>query len=105
MGVNPSSIVLGLGFYGRSFALQDSACWKPGCAFTGPGAAGPCTDSAGILSYRGKRTLVDGFLGVILIHVPIKEIQEILQSTGGSAYLDESAAARYIVYDNDNWVS
>lgn len=52
--VEPSKIVLGLGFYGRSFKLSSSSCWKPGCDFSGPGLEGECTKSAGILSYRGE---------------------------------------------------
>jgi chitinase len=83
--VDPGKIVLGLGFYGRSFQLTDASCWKPGCAFRGPGIAGECTQTAGILSYR--------------------EINDILTSTGATAYLDKGAAVRYLVYGNSSWVS
>ena len=85
VNVDPGKLVLGLGFYGRSFQLADASCWKPGCAFTGPGAAGRCTQTAGILSYR--------------------EINDILASTGATAYLDKDAAVRYLVYGDSNWVS
>ncbi|KAI8659036.1 Chitinase [Fusarium keratoplasticum] len=54
VGVEPSSIVLGLGFYGRSFELESASCWKPGCAFKGPGSPGRCSNTAGILSYAGN---------------------------------------------------
>lgn len=83
--VHPSKIVLGLAFYGRTFQLTDSSCWKPGCKFSAAGAKGSCTDTAGILSYE--------------------EINQILEDTGGTAYLDKEAAVRYMVYDSDNWVS
>ncbi|KAF5676733.1 glycoside hydrolase family 18 [Fusarium denticulatum] len=83
--VEPSKIVMGLGFYGRSFTLASSSCWKPGCAFTGPGAAGPCTNTAGILSY--------------------KEIKDIVRRTGATSYLDKQAACRYLVYDDNSWIS
>ncbi|SCO15302.1 related to chitinase [Fusarium fujikuroi] len=83
--VEPSKIVMGLGFYGRSFTLASSSCWKPGCAFTGPGAAGPCTNTAGILSY--------------------KEIRDIVRRTGATSYLDKQAACRYLVYDDNSWIS
>ncbi|KAJ4152982.1 hypothetical protein LMH87_009497 [Akanthomyces muscarius] len=83
--VKPSSIVLGLGFYGRSFTLSDNNCWKPGCLFSGPGAAGRCTNTPGILSYR--------------------EIQELIYQTGATAYTDKAAAAKYIVYGNNSWIS
>lgn len=52
--IPPSKIVLGTGFYGRTFALEDSSCTEPGCQFSGPGAKGPCTGTAGFLSYKGK---------------------------------------------------
>lgn len=51
--IPPGDIVLGMGFYGRSFKLKDTKCWKPGCAFTGPGDKGECTNTAGFLSYAG----------------------------------------------------
>ncbi|KAM0546636.1 hypothetical protein ACHAPJ_010774 [Fusarium lateritium] len=85
VGVKPQNIVLGLGFYGRSFKLKSSSCWKPGCKFGGPGDKGPCTDTAGILSYR--------------------EIQNILTKTGATSYHDKEAAVRYFVYNDNSWIS
>ncbi len=35
-GVPLSSVVLGLGFYGRSFELEDPTCTVPGCRFILP---------------------------------------------------------------------
>lgn len=49
--VRPDQVVLGLGFYGRSFRLEDTACSEPGCQFSGPAEKGACTDSAGTLAY------------------------------------------------------
>lgn len=49
-----------MGFYGRSFKLKDTKCWKPGCTFTGPGDKGECTNTAGFLSYAGESlTMLD----------------------------------------------
>ncbi|RSM03030.1 hypothetical protein CEP52_007639 [Fusarium oligoseptatum] len=84
-GVEPKNIVLGLGFYGRSFKLKSSSCWKPGCRFSGPGDEGPCTGTPGILSYR--------------------EIQDILSKTGATSYHDKEAEVRYLVYNGDSWIS
>lgn len=44
---------MGFGFYGRSFSMTDPKCPDPGCIFSGAGAAGPCTDTEGILTYSG----------------------------------------------------
>ncbi|KAL7895963.1 glycoside hydrolase family 18 protein [Trichoderma sp. TUCIM 5745] len=85
VGVQPSKIVLGLGFYGRSFSLKDPRCWKPGCAFSGPGDAGPCSGTAGILSLR--------------------EITDVLRQTGATAYWDKKAAVKYMPYGKNSWIS
>lgn len=52
--IDPSKVVLGMGFYGRSFTLDDTQCTTPGCAWAGAGNAGECTATEGILSYKGK---------------------------------------------------
>ncbi|EED18783.1 bacteriodes thetaiotaomicron symbiotic chitinase, putative [Talaromyces stipitatus ATCC 10500] len=85
VNVDPSDIVLGLGFYGRTYELADTSCWKPGCSFLSAGAAGPCTHTPGILSYR--------------------EIKQIIADTGATPYVDTSAAVNYMVYSGNNWVS
>ncbi|KAI0398768.1 chitotriosidase-1 [Xylaria palmicola] len=85
--VPPGKVVLGIGFYGRSFQLKDSECSKPGCAFKGPADAGVCTKSAGTLAYF--------------------EIMDIIDEYKPDVVHDEEAAANYIVYgDNkDQWIS
>ncbi|KAI0190613.1 glycoside hydrolase family 18 protein [Astrocystis sublimbata] len=85
VSIDPAKIVLGLGFYGRSFELSSSSCWKPGCQFSGPGSQGKCTASPGILSYR--------------------EIKTILARTQAKAYFDKRAAVKYLVYDSNSWIS
>jgi chitinase len=56
--VPPDKVVLGTGFYGRTFELEDTGCWEPGCPFSGPGEAGECTGTAGFLSYKGRSRTV-----------------------------------------------
>jgi chitinase len=51
VGVNPSQIVLGIGFYGRSFQLADPGCSSPGCVFVGGAAPGACSANSGTLMY------------------------------------------------------
>ncbi|KAJ4292882.1 hypothetical protein N0V88_005542 [Collariella sp. IMI 366227] len=84
-GINPEKVVLGLGFYGRSYTLQDSSCNTAGCPFTAGGPAGPCTNSVGTLSYG--------------------EIQQLIQA-GAQPVLDSTAAVQTLTYGGgNNWVS
>jgi chitinase len=83
--IDPSSIVLGMGFYGRSFKLSDAKCWKPGCKFSGPGDKGPCTKTGGVLSY--------------------KEIMDIIAATGAKPYDNDEAKVNYLVYGQNNRIS
>lgn len=49
-GLAPGQVVLGVGFYGRSFSLAGQACGSPMCPYSGAGLPGPCTQTPGILS-------------------------------------------------------
>lgn len=51
-GVKPAKVVLGQGWYGRSFTLQDPSCKTPDgvCQFSGAAKAGRCSSAAGILT-------------------------------------------------------
>lgn len=51
--VDPSQVVMGMGFYGRSFTMSDVSCQEPGCPFASAGNPGDCTATGGILSYKG----------------------------------------------------
>ncbi|KAH8129747.1 glycoside hydrolase superfamily [Trichoderma asperelloides] len=83
--IDPSDIVLGLGFYGRKYTLADPTCWQPGCAFKFAGSPGPCTATAGILSYR--------------------EIMQVIADTGATPYTDTTAGVEYMVYEGNQWLS
>jgi chitinase len=76
---------LGLGFYGRSFQLSDASCSRPGCQFKGGAAPGSCTDNSGTLAYF--------------------EIMDIIKQRNLKPYYDQTAQAKYIVWNNDQWVS
>lgn len=71
-------VVLGIGFYGRTFKLEDSSCDTPGCLQKGGASAGPCTDTSGVLSYAEIETLIAA------TNVPVKH--------------DEKAAVAYFTY-------
>lgn len=87
VGISPAKIVLGVGFYGRSFQLADSGCSKPGCLFKGAAEAGACTASAGTLGYF--------------------EIMDIINDQKPTIKHDEDAAVNYFQYGSakDQWVS
>ncbi|KAK7056119.1 chitin-binding type-1 domain-containing protein [Favolaschia claudopus] len=85
VGIDPSKIVLGIGFYGRSFQLADSGCTSPGCAFVGGADPGPCSANSGTLMFS--------------------EIETIIAQNGLNPIFDEAAAVKYIVWNDDQWVS
>lgn len=83
--VAPEQVVLGLGFYGRSFQLQDKSCSTPGCEFAGAAEPGSCTKNGGTLAYF--------------------EIQDIIKDQNPKVIHDKAAASKYFVYGRDQWVS
>lgn len=58
-GVAPENVVLGLGFYGRSFTLSDPSCNKPGCPFSGGAKAGKCSGTSGVLTNAEIKRIID----------------------------------------------
>ncbi|KAJ7636644.1 hypothetical protein FB45DRAFT_741932, partial [Roridomyces roridus] len=86
IGIDPSKMVMGIGFYGRSFQLVSDQCTTPGCPFAGAAPAGPCSANAGTLMFT--------------------EIEDIISSVGtGALVFDEDAAVKYLVYNDIDWVS
>lgn len=86
-GVTPDKVVMGEGWYGRSFTLKDSTCNTPDgkCQFSGPALAGPCSNAAGILDNQ--------------------EIQDIIQKSNLKPVYDEKTAVKWITWDSNQWVS
>ncbi|OBT52519.1 hypothetical protein VE04_06299 [Pseudogymnoascus sp. 24MN13] len=83
--VDPSQVLMGIGFYGRSFTLSDIGCQDPGCPFDSAGVPGVCTATAGILSY--------------------KEITAIVTAGEGTPVWNEEAAVNYLTFADNQWVS
>jgi chitinase len=77
--------VLGLGFYGRSFTLQDPSCNTPGCAFISGAEKGECTGEAGILSNA--------------------EIQRIIVDHEVKPVFDKKVGVKWITWNSNQWVS
>ncbi|KAK2746818.1 hypothetical protein FQN57_002860 [Myotisia sp. PD_48] len=82
--INPGRVVMGLGFYGRSFTMKDPNCMDPGCEFTDGAKGGQCTGTPGVLSAH--------------------EIVEII-ANGGTVRTDQTAAVNIVTWDTDQWVS
>ncbi|KAF2124900.1 glycoside hydrolase family 18 protein [Dothidotthia symphoricarpi CBS 119687] len=82
--INPARVVLGLGFYGRSFTMKDPGCMKAGCEFSEGANGGACTGTAGVLSTA--------------------EINEII-ANGATVTYDNEAAVKIVTWDSNQWVS
>ncbi|KAJ5735165.1 glycoside hydrolase family 18 protein [Penicillium malachiteum] len=82
--IDPSKVVMGMGFYGRSFTLSDPTCTTAGCPFSGGGNPGSCSASAGTLMYS--------------------EIQDII-ANGATVVEDPDAAVAIVTWDENQWVS
>ncbi|KAK2927002.1 hypothetical protein FoTM2_012176 [Fusarium oxysporum f. sp. vasinfectum] len=82
--INPERVVMGLGFYGRSFTMKSANCLNAGCEFSDGAKGGECT----------------GTKGVSLA----SEINKIIKN-GGKMKLDEDAAVQIVTWDSNQWVS
>ncbi|TRX89905.1 hypothetical protein FHL15_009177 [Xylaria flabelliformis] len=86
-GVGPGKVVMGLGWYGRSFTLADPSCNKPNgvCKFTGGAEAGECSKASGILT--------------------LQEIQNTISFNGVTPVWDKEAMVKWVTWDSNQWVS
>jgi hypothetical protein len=85
--VKPENVVMGFGFYGRSFTMADATCHDPtaGCQFSTSGLPGDCSDTAGILTYSEIRSRND--------------------SLNTETYYDKESTTKYMTYLSDQWIS
>ena len=82
--IDPKKVTMGMGFYGRSFTLSNPSCTEGGCPFSAGGNPGPCTASAGTLSYA--------------------EIEDII-AAGATQRQDNASASVIVTWNNNQWVS
>lgn len=82
--INPGRVVMGLGFYGRSFTMKDPNCMAAGCEFSDGAEGGECTGTPGVLSAH--------------------EITQIIND-GADVTFDEEAAVKIVTWNSDQWVS
>lgn len=90
--IPPAKIVMGFGFYGRSFTLADPSCTKPGCPFSGASNPGPCSATGSILSYYEIMDILNGATS--------KKRAMTITPTH-----DTTDAANYFTFDENQWVS
>ncbi|KAH9211348.1 glycosyl hydrolases family 18-domain-containing protein, partial [Leptodontidium sp. 2 PMI_412] len=83
--VPANKVNLGIGFYGRSYTLENNNCNTPGCPFSRAGTAGTCTGEPGILSFA--------------------EIESMKKIYGYKPIFDEETAVKYFSFGEDQWVS
>ncbi|KAJ5572619.1 hypothetical protein N7450_009603 [Penicillium hetheringtonii] len=88
--VPPAKLVLGFGFYGRAFTLQDKTCTKPGCPFSSASDPGPCSETSGILAYYEIMSILQ---------------DKSLKQTTIEPTHDKGAAVNYFTFDNNQWIS
>ena len=86
-GVTADKVVLGQGWYGRSFTLSSPSCNTPNgiCQFSGPANPGPCSNAAGILDYQ--------------------EIQDVISKNNLEPTWDHTAGVKWITWDSNQWIS
>ncbi|CAG8272101.1 unnamed protein product [Penicillium salamii] len=80
-------LVIGFGFYERSFTLIDKSYTKLGCPFKGASSPGPCSNTNGILAYYEIQAILDG-------------ISSTKRSTITSIH-DKTNTVNYFTFDND----
>ncbi len=82
--INPGRVVMGLGFYGRSFTMKSSSCMQAGCEFTDGARGGTCTGTPGVLSAAEINAIIAG---------------------GATVTTDQAAAVKIVTWDSNQWVS
>ncbi len=83
--IDPSMVVLGTAFYGRSFSASSPNCLQPGCTYESGAPAQTCSHEVGVALNS--------------------EIDTIIKTTGASPTLDKDAAVKILTYDNNKWVT
>ena len=99
--MEPGKVVLGLGWYGRSFTLTNPSCNKPWCEFTSGGEAGKCSGTSGVLTNAGTLNI----LSMVSNTDHSLEINRIIKSNNLKPSFDATAAVKWITWSSDQWVS
>lgn len=116
--IDPKKVVMGMGFYGRSFTMSNKDCRTADCTFSTVGGPGPCSQTAGILYYSGEHDPVLTFpfsfflfLYAFVFVVLASDLQILseIESTNSSGdvktYYDPVTTVKYNVYNGNQWIS
>ncbi|KAK6526922.1 hypothetical protein TWF281_010118 [Arthrobotrys megalospora] len=102
--INPDNIVLGIGFYGRAFQLENPACTTPGCRFSAATPPGECTAAAGYLSYSEITRIVAA--GNPVTYDPVAGVKWVTWNQNGAkqwvSWDDAQTIKRKVDYANSN---
>jgi chitinase len=82
--IDPSKVVMGLGFYGRSFSMTSESCNTPGCTYQSGGQRGKCSRETGILL--------------------VSEIDDLVKEKGVTPVLYEKEASKVVTWGNQ-WIA
>ncbi|PGH27225.1 hypothetical protein AJ80_01182 [Polytolypa hystricis UAMH7299] len=85
-GINLWKISLGMGFYGRTFTLDDPKCNEPGCVFSDAGLRGECSGESGILTFKEIMARQHRLNDKIIRY-------------------DNQTGVKYMVYDETQWIT
>ncbi|KAJ3053780.1 hypothetical protein HK097_003418 [Rhizophlyctis rosea] len=103
-GVDSNKILLGIGFYGRSFKLVDPSCTDAGCPFVEPGPVDTSIDNYRITATPGICTGgPNGEGGGTLAYFEIDWKRR--SASKVKEWFDEKAGTTILVYDKNEWVA
>jgi hypothetical protein len=102
-GVNAANVVMGLGYYGRSFTLADPTCTGPGCLFKEGGAKGDCTDSMGILSAAEIDRIITSNIGKRDVHG--RDVIGVIHDTVAAVKIATFGGTQWVSFDDEDTFS
>lgn len=83
--ISPDKIVLGTGFYRRTFIATSPNCLSPGCTYESGAPRYPCSNEISVILQS--------------------EIVDVMERTGNKPKLDEDAAIKILTFDDNQWVA